>query len=64
MWEIIKKHPGKIFAGTTGTIIFTVGGFFFSDARYVHSDEYKKQNIELREEIRKLQIQVKELSKN
>ena len=47
--DFFKNHYGKIFAGTTGTIIFTVGGFFFSDARYAHSKEfdiYKKQTEE------------------
>jgi hypothetical protein len=56
--EFIKQHYGKIFVGTSGTIIFTVAGIFFSDARYVHQNKYKEQITELRQEIADLKAKV------
>lgn len=59
MWETIKNNPWKIFLGSTGTIIFTVVGFLFSDARYVHQSEYIKDKIaieELQKQIEQLKV--------
>lgn len=52
--EFFKNHYGKIFAGTTGTIIFTFGGFFFSDIRYAKNAEFKA----LQEQVEILKKQV------
>lgn len=48
--EFFKNHYGKIFAGTTGTVVFTVVGFLFTDSRYMHVKEYavQIQTLELR----------------
>lgn len=70
MWETIKNNPWKVFAGSTGTLIFTVGGFFFTDARYVHTSyaadqhmAYEMQFRELRQEIDCLKKLVEKCSK-
>lgn len=62
--EFFKNHYGKIFAGTSGTIIFTVAGIWFSDARYAHAGDVKKNNIEVRQAIEDLKAEIKELSKH
>jgi len=63
MWQFLKNHYGKIFAGTTGTIIFSVAGTLFSDARYEHQKEAKKQHEEMVKQIQDLQDQINKLKK-
>ena len=41
-WQAIRDNPWKIFFGTTGTIIFSIAGVFFSDARYAHARDVNK----------------------
>lgn len=60
----LKNHYGKILTGTTGTIIFSVAGTMFSDARYAHAVDVRKQNIELRQAIDDMKKEIKELSKH
>jgi hypothetical protein len=61
MLETLKNHYGKIFSGITGTIIFTIAGYWFSDARYVHTKDLEKQNIELRQELDSIHKQLSEI---
>lgn len=61
--QFLKNHYGKIFAGTTGTLIFTVGGFWFSDIRYVKASEYKKQQVEIQQQIELVRKEIRELNK-
>lgn len=58
MWEIIKNNPWKVFAGSTGTLILTVGGFFITDARYVHMSYARDQHISLDLRIQALKKEV------
>lgn len=60
----LKNHYGKILTGTTGTIIFTVAGTMFSDARYAHAVDVKKNNVEIQKQIDDLKKEIKELSKH
>lgn len=62
--QFLKNHYGKIFTGISGTIIFTVAGTMFSDARYAHAVDVKKQNAELRQAIDDMKKEIKELSKH
>lgn len=62
--EFLKNHYGKIFAGTTGTLIFTVGGFFFSDARYVHNKDNTEQHRIIQMKIVALESRIHELEEH
>jgi len=62
--QFFKNHYGKILTGTTGTIIFSVVGTMFSDARYAHSSEVKKNNEEIRQAIEEMKKEIKELSES
>lgn len=42
VYEFFKKHYGKIFAGTLGTLIITLLGFAFSELRYAKAHEIKE----------------------
>lgn len=61
--QFFKNHYGKIFSGITGTIIFTVAGYWFSDMRYAHAVDVKKQNQEILQAIEEMKKEIKELSK-
>jgi hypothetical protein len=61
MFEFFKKHYGKIFAGTTGTIVFTVAGVFFSDYRYAHAKTVREDAALIQQQIDELKIQVYQL---
>ena len=61
MWEFIKNHYGKILTGTTGTIIFTVGGIWFSDIRYAHTKDVEKNIAKMQQQIDDLKSQIKTL---
>lgn len=61
-WQVIRRHPWKIFLGSTGTLIFTVGGFFFTDARYAHRVYVDQQFKEQQVRIEELENKLKELS--
>jgi hypothetical protein len=37
--QVVKDNPLKTLAGLVGTIVLTVVGIIFSDARYVHESE-------------------------
>ena len=63
MLEFLKNHYGKILTGTTGTIIFTVAGIFFSDARYVHQTKEKEYRESVQKQIDTIQKRVDELKK-
>jgi hypothetical protein len=64
MWTFLKNHYGKILTGTTGTIIFSIAGTWFSDMRYAHAQDVKKNNIEIQQQISELKAEIKELSKH
>jgi hypothetical protein len=34
--QVVKDNPLKTLAGLAGTVVLTVAGIMFSDARYVH----------------------------
>jgi hypothetical protein len=61
MFEFLKNHYGKILTGTTGTIIFTVVGVFFSDARYVHQSKEKEYRAAVQQQIDIIQQRIDEL---
>ncbi len=56
--EFFKNHYGKILTGTTGTIIFSIAGTMFSDARYAHQKESAKQITELQQQIDELKQKI------
>lgn len=58
-WQTIRDNPWKIFFGTTGTIIFSVAGVFFSDARYAHATDVHKDKIALEQRVLVLETQLK-----
>jgi hypothetical protein len=61
MFEFFKNHYGKILTGTTGTIIFTVVGIFFSDARYVHQTKENEYRVAVQKQIDIIQRRIDEL---
>lgn len=62
-FQFFKNHYGKIFSGITGTIIFTLAGYWFSDLRYAHAVDVKKQNQEILQAIDGIKKEIKEISK-
>ena len=60
-WKTIRENPWKIFLGTSGTIIFSVAGIFFSDARYAHARDVNKDKIALEQRVLVLETQLKAL---
>jgi hypothetical protein len=65
--EVVKQNPWKITLGTIGTVVFSLVGILFSDARYVHQDKAALEKAALEkaaimQSIQDLQKQVKELS--
>lgn len=57
MLEFLKNHYGKILTGTSGTIIFTLAGFWVSDMRYASSkdiEEVKQEVINIKNELNEL----------
>jgi len=61
--EVVKQNPWKITLGTVATVIFSIGGVLFSDARYAFKEDVKKDKAETMQLIQDLQKQVKELSR-
>lgn len=57
--EFLKNHYGKIFAGTTGTIIFSLSGYVFSEARYAKTPDVKA----LQAQVQQLEQKVQDLEK-
>jgi cell division protein FtsL len=60
----LRNHYGKILTGTTGTIIFSVAGTIFSDARYAHAVDVKKNDTEIRQTIEDMKREIKDLSRH
>ena len=60
-WQAIRDNPWKIFFGTTGTIIFSIAGVFFSDARYAHASDVNKDKIAIEQRVLALEDQLKAL---
>jgi hypothetical protein len=63
MWETIKNNPWKVFAGSSGTLIFTVSGFLFTDARYVHTSHMVDSHIAYDLQFQELNDKIKVLEK-
>jgi nucleoid-associated protein YgaU len=63
--EVVRKNPLKVIFGSIsiGTVLFTVLGTLFTDARYIHAADFEKYKVQNAEVIRDLQKQVNELSK-
>jgi hypothetical protein len=55
--KFLKNHYGKIFAGTTGTIVLTLGGYVFSEARYAKTPDVKALQVQ----VQQLEQKVKDL---
>jgi len=55
--EFLKNHYGKIFAGTTGTIVLSLSGYVFSEARYAKTADIKA----LQEQVQILKARVIDL---
>jgi len=63
--EVVRKNPLKVIFGSIsiGTVLFTVLGTLFTDARYIHAADFEKYKIHNAEVIQDLQKQLTDLSK-
>jgi hypothetical protein len=59
---VVKENPWKITLGTVGTIVFSIIGVFFSDARYAFKDDVKLSNTEVQQQIMNLQQQIDKIN--
>jgi hypothetical protein len=60
--DVVKKNPWKITLGTVATVLFSVVGVFFSDARYEFKKDAEREKEEIRETIKELQKKVEALT--
>lgn len=60
--DVVKKNPWKITLGTVATVLFSVLGVFFSDARYEFKKDAAKETAETRQMIQELQKKVEGLT--
>lgn len=64
--EVVRQNPFKVIFGSIsiGTVLFTVAGTLFTDARYVHVSDMEKYKAETELVIKDLQNQISEISKS